>query len=321
VAGRVRVHAEFASVTSDALENGTKGARKEHQSTPKFRAGIENWLQPFSASQSTVQFARAQVNFPLGARIATLGTEKRSGSRLEVPVELKARLGLLPTGLSQRITELVMKALSLNIELTRVLQYASLATMIDGDAQVDAISKDHTARSWHELAGVIHGPETGYWDEQEAGTRYRRGRRARQLLGVSLDGVITKWRKFQQLVDRRRVDLPVHNQQQLSAESLEAVGKTLVSLRISLFLEHDVLRKEHRRPRLPARAKTYSAWRFLVPRYRGKWSDMHRLAVAWGLSVAEDVETFRSIVMRVPPPSQDILRSLTSAWQSLFGKL
>jgi hypothetical protein len=35
--------------------------------------------------------------------------------------------------------------------------------------------------------------------------------------------------------------LPVQNQQRLSAESLEAVGKTLGSLRTSLFLENDVL--------------------------------------------------------------------------------
>jgi hypothetical protein len=135
-------------------------------------------------------------------------------------------------------------------------------------------------------------------------------------LGASLDGLIKKSKNFEQLAHKHRRDLPVQNQQRLSAESLEAVGKTLGSLRTSLFLENDVLSKEHRTPPLSTRAKTYSFWRFEVPNYRGKWNDMHRLAVAWRLSAAKDVETFRTMVKRVPPLSHDLSLLLGSAWQS-----
>jgi hypothetical protein len=219
---------------------------------------------------------------------------------------------------SPRITELVTKALALGIDLDRVLQYAFLLTIVERRSQVEVSSEDHTDRSRHELAGQIQGLETGYWDEQEAGTRYRRGRRARHRLGASLDGLIKKWRNFEQVARKHRVDLPVHNQRRLSAKSLEAVGKTLESLRTSLSLENDILKEQHP-GRLSISVTTYTFWRFKVPNYRGKSDDMYRLAVAWRLSAAKDVETFRAMVRRVPRPSQNLSLLLGSAWQLLCG--
>jgi hypothetical protein len=201
-----------------------------------------------------------------------------------------------------------------------VLQYAALLVMTKREAETQAVSKAHTERSWHELAGQIHGLETGYREVQEAGTRYRRGRRARNDLGASLDGVIAKFRNFQQLVQKHRTDLPVHNQGMLSPGSLEDLDKTLEKLRISLSLENDVLAKERRSPGLSTREKTYALWRSVVPRYQGKWSDMHRLAKAWRLSGAIDVETFRCMVMRVPRTGQDRVSAMASAWRPFFEK-
>jgi hypothetical protein len=142
------------------------------------------------------------------------------------------------------------------------------------------------------------------------------------MLGLSLDGVIAKWKRFRQLVDKHRLDLPVHNRQQLSPKSLETIRKTLAGLRTSLFLEDDVLRKAQRTPHLSISSKTYSLWRFVIPSYRGKWSDMHRLAVAWRLSRAKDVDAFRGMVMRVPRPGedQDLALLIGNSWRSLLKK-
>jgi hypothetical protein len=114
--------------------------------------------------------------------------------------------------------------------------------------------------------------------------------------------------------------LPVYNQRKLSRKTLEGVRQTLESIRTSLILENGILSKEPQSRRLSTTAKAYSLWRFAVPHYRGMWSDMHRLAVAWRLSDAKDVESFRSLAARIPRPSPEIRALLEGAWQSLFGK-
>jgi hypothetical protein len=238
----------------------------------------------------------------------------------ESVAELKARLSRLPPAVSREITELVMKALPLDIALDRVLQYALLLSMMERLAQGEATSKEHARRSWHELAGSIQGLETGYRDEQEAAARYRLGRLARHRLGASLDGVATTWRKFQRLVEKHRLDLPVHNQRQLSRKRLDAVGKTLQTLGTGLILENDVLHKERPMPSLSIRNETYSLWRFTVPQYRGKWSDMYRLAAVWRLTDAKDLDTFRTMATRIPRPSQEMTLFIQGPWQSLIGK-
>jgi len=166
----------------------------------------------------------------------------------EAAAELKVKLGPLPPALAREITGLVVKVLPIGIALDRVLPYALLLSVVERRAQGETVSQEHASRAWHELAGSIHGLETGYRDEQEAATRYRRGRLARHRLGASLGGMATTWRKFQQLADKHRLDLPEHNQQQLSRKRLDAIGKTLQHLQTGLILENDLLRKEHPMP-------------------------------------------------------------------------
>jgi hypothetical protein len=240
--------------------------------------------------------------------------------RSEALGELKAKLGRLPLPVSRRITELVTKVLPLKGDLDRIVPYAFLFTIVERHAKGEVISSEHTRSSWHELAGLIHGLQTGYRDEQEAATQYRRGRRARQILAASLDGVMTKWRKFHQLVNKHQLDLPLHNQERLARETLDGIRKALESMRTSLILEDSVLSKGRQLRPLSTTAKTYTMWRFGVPGYRGKWSDMYRLAVAWRLTYAQDVETFRSIVARLPPPSPEMQAQIASAWQWSFWK-
>jgi hypothetical protein len=219
------------------------------------------------------------------------------------PAELKAILGPLPPAVSHRITELVTKALPLKIDRDHVVRYAFLFTIVEREAQGQAVSTEHATRAWRELVGGIHGMKTGYRDEQEAGMRYRRGRQARALLGTSLNALIKRWGNFQQLVHKHRSELPMHSQRRLSQRTLESLRKTLESMRASLVLEGDVLDKG-RAPHLSTTAKTYALWRFQMPSYPDRWIDMYRLAVEWRLSGAKDVETFRTIVMRATRPSQ-----------------
>jgi len=213
-----------------------------------------------------------------------------------------------------------MKARPLKLDLDRVLPYAVLLTIAERQAENEARSNEHTSRSWRELVGAIHGLEGGYHDEKEAETQYRRGRRARNLLSASLDGVVGKWKSFCELVAKYKPDLPVHNQRRLSREALDTISKTLERLHMELSLEDNVLTQERQARRLSIKATAYSLWRSAVPRYTGKWSDMHGLAVQWGLSISGDVEAFRSIVLRASRPGHQVPPGLADAWESLFEK-
>jgi hypothetical protein len=241
-------------------------------------------------------------------------------SRSEAKADLNAKLAGLPSAYWPRVTELVTKAGPLKLEVDRVLPYAVLLTIVERQAKTEAPSDGHTRRSWRELLGLIHGFEGGYDDEKEAERQYRRGRRARSLLRASLDGVMGRWKKFQELVAKHRPDLPVHDQQRLSREALDGVRKSLDRIRMDLFLEDDVVTKERQVRRLSTAANAYSLWRSAVPAYRGKWSDMHRLAVKWRLSNSRDVEAFRGIVMRASRPGRHVPAGIADAWESLFEK-
>jgi hypothetical protein len=82
----------------------------------------------------------------------------------EAAAELKVKLGPLPPALAREITGLVEKALPLGIALDRVLPYALLLSVVERRAQGETVSQEHASRAWHELAGSIHGLETGYRD-------------------------------------------------------------------------------------------------------------------------------------------------------------
>src|SRR5579871_1631265 len=96
----------------------------------------------------------------------------------------------LPSVLAARISVLVREALPLRIHPNRLLRFAYLYANAERLRQRDARSREHTRRSKLELAGNIHGLETGYRDELHAKQTYRRGRRARQQIKASLDAFL-----------------------------------------------------------------------------------------------------------------------------------
>src|ERR1035438_6141746 len=83
----------------------------------------------------------------------------------------------LSAGLSSRIAKLVNEALPCGIHPDRLVKYAFLCATAEQQVQGNAVSRNHTSRAKHELAGEIHGLRTGYRDLGEAKRRYRIGRR------------------------------------------------------------------------------------------------------------------------------------------------
>jgi hypothetical protein len=242
---------------------------------------------------------------------------KGNNSRLptELPREVLAKLdpGLaelysqLPSEVAARISFLVREALPQRIHPNKVLKFAFLYATAERFAKRDAASKavstEHARRSKLELAGEIHGLQTGYRDDLEAKLRYRRGRQARQQIQVSIESVSGRWREFEQVVQKHRSKLPVYIQSRLSNEILGGVGKALQSIGISIVLDEDDLASEKRtEPERSGIAQTYIWWRLKLARYRGKWNDMHQLAFVWRMSPAASVSRWCTPHRRSPAP-------------------
>jgi hypothetical protein len=96
--------------------------------------------------------------------------------------------------IASRISARMSRPLAQGIDPNRVLIFAFLYATAEQLAEEDALTKEHVRRSKLELAGEIHGMQTGYEDDAEAKERYRRGRRARQQVKASRDAVVEKWR-------------------------------------------------------------------------------------------------------------------------------
>lgn len=226
----------------------------------------------------------------------------------------------LPPVLSEPIAGLVNKALKLGIHPDRLVKYAFLRATAEREAQGDAVSMEHAIRSKTELVGELHGLPTGYRDDAEASGQYRRGRRARQQIAASLEGLLTRWRAFEAVLEKHGGELPAHLQPQFSHENLAGTRELLRGMQSVLTLGSDALSEKNRPRALSAGAQTYIWWRFVMARYRGKWNDMHQLARVWRLSDAKDVETFRSMVVRITRDVTEIHYPFGSAWDSVFEK-
>jgi hypothetical protein len=230
----------------------------------------------------------------------------------------------LPSVLASRISFLVKQALSQRIDSNRVLKFAFLYATAEQPGQRDttskAVSREHTRRAKLELAGEIHGLQTGYDDDVEATQRYRSGRRARQQIKASLEAVVGRWRAFEQVVRKHRSELPVHVQSQYSNAILGEVGSVLQSMGISTVLDEDDLASDKGREReRSAIAQAYIWWRLKLPPYRGKWNDMHRLAFVWYMSPAASARSFRTVVNRICKGAVCTHR-LEESWESVLSK-
>lgn len=212
------------------------------------------------------------------------------------------------------------EARSESIHPNRALRFAFLYATAERLTQGVAVSKEHTRRSKVELAGEIHGLQTGYRDNVEATQRYHRGRRARQQVKASHEALLGKWRAFKEVVQKHRSELPVHVQPRFSDAVLTDVGKKLQNMGISIVLdEDDLVSKKGGQREHSEVAQTYIWWCLKLPLYRGKWNDMHRLAVAWRMSPSSSEKGFRNVVKRIckgaPCPHR-----FEKSWESLLSE-
>jgi len=253
---------------------------------------------------------------------ARFPSELPPGIREQLNPKLAALYSQLSPAVRSRIAALVQRALPPGIHPNRLVKYAFLYATAERQARSDAVSEDHAVRSKSELAGEIHGFRSGYRDQAEAKRLYRRGRQARQQIGASLEGLLKKWDGVEQVVQKHRSELPPHLRERFSNESLARPQKLLHDMyRATLLDEENFLSEKSRRHEPSEKAQTYEWWRCCMVRYRGKWNDMHQLALAWRLSKAVDQETFRSIVVQSSRRIKTLRYPFGKAWESaLFEK-
>jgi hypothetical protein len=227
----------------------------------------------------------------------------------------------LPPAMSSRIASLVKKALPLRIHPDRLVKYAYLYVRAEVQDQGDAISKDHAIRSRTELAGELHGFQAGYLRSAEAEQRYRGGRKARQQIAASIESVLVRWKKVEQIVRKHRPALPLHLQPRFSDEGLARVRELVMELHNACLLDgSDVLRETGHTQELSEIAQTYIWWRFAMAPYRRKWADMHRLANVWRLSAAKDESTYRTVVCRICKGVSRMRYPFGSGWESILSE-
>jgi hypothetical protein len=233
--------------------------------------------------------------------------------------ELAAAYSNLSVVLASPIAILVKEAVYEGVHPNRVLKFAYLYATAERRAQGEADSKDHARRSRRELAGYIQGFKTGYRDEAEAQQRYRRGRRARQHIKASLDPVVTKWRRFVEVVEKHRSELPVHVRPLFSKAKLYEIREMLHKMEVSTVVDEEDLAQEKILRERSVIAQTYIWWYLKMRRYYGKWNDMHRLAFVWRLSPTESVKSFRTVVSRTCK-GVTCTDSFGEPWESAFSE-
>jgi hypothetical protein len=251
-----------------------------------------------------------------------------TGLPVELPGDVLSRLDprlkelhrQLPSVLAARISVLTRQALPQGIHPDRVLKFAFLCAQAERSAQGGAVSKEHRRRSKLELAGALHGLETGYRDDVGATQRYRSGRQARHQVKSSLEALLRRWRAFERFVQEHRPALPLHLQERFSDAALLEIAKRLDSMGVATVLDEEDLASRTDVPREPSEiAQTYIWWRLKMAPYRGKWSDMHQLAFAWRMSPSISLKGFRVAVSRICSGTSCV-SSFGQPWESLLSE-
>jgi len=226
-------------------------------------------------------------------------TELPRGVLAKLDPKLARLYSQLPSEITSRISVLMNAVPTRRIHPNRIFEFAFLYVTAERSVRAAGISKEHGRRSRLELAGEIHGLGTGYRDDAEAKQRYHRGRRARQQITASLEAVVGKWQAFKEVVQKHRSELPVHVQSRYSDAILRDITKVFQNMGIGTVLDgEDLAREKVEEPELSGIALTYIWWCREMAPYRGKWNDMHQLAVAWRMSSAS-AESFRIVVRRI----------------------
>ena len=129
-----------------------------------------------------------------------------------------------------------------------------------------------------------------------------------------------RWRAFEQIAEKHRSDLPEHLQSRFSAANFGKVWDVLQNMGIAVaFEEEDLTREKTVQRERTAIAQTYILWLLKMAPYRGKWNDMHLLALAWHMSPAGSPLSFRTVVARICKGATSAHR-LEKSWESVLSE-
>jgi hypothetical protein len=235
--------------------------------------------------------------------------------------DLRVLCSRLSCELASRIAELLSRAVGLRIDPNRLVKYALLLVAAEREVVGAAISSEHTARARAELAGKYHGFEEGYEKQEEARQRHRHGRKARQRIAASLSGVLRSWKKAQHVIGKNRRDLPMHAQTAVSAENLKVVADALYEIYWSIELGNaHALKGGSREKGSTLSIQTYVLWHNVMPKYKGKWKEMHELARAWRLTRCRGTDSFRLMVLRNSSEVEQLSVPFGRAWMAAFAE-
>ena len=230
----------------------------------------------------------------------------------ELPEEVLYRLNpklrelysQLPSALASRISALMRQALPQRIHPDRVLKFAFLYATAEVVAQRTrhsfkrAYSALKTRAGWRNPWAKRHGLGIETMWRQSNCTAAAAGHR--QQVKASLEALQARWRAFKQVVQKHREERLARTcaitgfRMRLVGEIGEGIAED--GNRAVAADEDDLASEKGRELEHSAIAQAYIWWRLRLATYRGNWSDMHRLALAWHMSPTGSEKNFRKVV-------------------------
>ncbi len=206
-----------------------------------------------------------------------------------------------PADLGDRIKDLLRRASKLNLEPELIDQYARIFIA----AQEVVEQRDRDEQKTSDIVACVAAAEHGIYtdDPVQARTAYASARAGQQQVYASASGCAGKLTKLERLLEMHyrqiRVDVAerfplkdlvgaVHLVRDFAAAA--APGKNLATFKMQ--------KSELSRT---IAGHTFSWWFYYVPRYKGKWADMHSLARCWHLTDVESREAFKRSIRKVRP--------------------
>jgi hypothetical protein len=203
--------------------------------------------------------------------------------------------------LRDEIQRLVKQALkNFKTERSRAFVFAHYHASAKLWRQGEDVSEQHALRAIHECVGELYGNLNGYEDLELAKRLNQKGREARQQVHASARAAHRQLATLCRVYEQNFQGLPSHIQSTFPPAKLLECRDQILRLQRWAQPNRDPLlaarkRSLRRGPTVPV--LTYLWWRYLV-KPKPTWNEMYNFAIAWGISEAEDVESFRRLVIK-----------------------
>jgi hypothetical protein len=225
-------------------------------------------------------------------------SENASGSANKGETKITPQL-FVP--LRDQIERLVKQALeNFKTDQSRAFVFAHYHVNARLWRQGEDVSEQHAWRAIHECVGELYGNLKGYEDPELAKLLNQKGREARQQVHSSARAAHRQLATLCRVYEQNFQGLPSHIQSTFPIAKLLECRDQILSLQRWADPGRNPLlaarkRKLSRGPTVPV--LTYLWWRYLVEP-PATWEEMHSFAIAWRISDAEDVESFRRLVLK-----------------------